>query len=63
MFDNVHKSSVFTLDQLLEIKCLAVYNGPVFVPYFLLYSFNPVHCDHLSLAVMYPLSELLPFIY
>ena len=33
-FDNVHTSSVFTLDQLLEIQCLAVYNGPVFVPVF-----------------------------
>ena len=30
-FDNVHTCSVLTLDQLLEIQCLAVYNGPVFV--------------------------------
>ena len=33
-FDNVHTSSVFTLDQLLERQCFAVYNGPVFVPVF-----------------------------
>ena len=33
-FDNVHKSSVFTLNQLLEIECLVVNNGPVFEPYF-----------------------------
>ena len=33
-FDNVHTSSVFTLDQLLERQCLAVYYGPVFVPVF-----------------------------
>ena len=61
-FDNAHKSSVFTLDQLLKIQCTAVYNGPVFMPYFL-YSLNPVHCDHPSLAAMYSLSKLLPFIY
>ena len=32
------------------------------MPYFL-YSLNPVHCDHPSLAAMYSLSKLLPFIY
>ena len=61
-FENVHKSSVFTLDQLLEIQCLVVRNGTVFVPYFLLYSFNPVYCDHLSLAVLFSLSKSLSFI-
>ena len=61
-FDNVHKSSVFTFDQLLEIQCLVVPNVPVFEPYFFLHSFNPVHCDHLSLAVMFSLSNFLPFI-
>ena len=33
-FHNVHTSSVLTLDQLLEIQYLAVYNGLVFVPVF-----------------------------
>ena len=56
-------SKVFTSDQLLEIQYTAVYNGPVSMPYFLLYSLNPVHCDHPSLAAMYSLSKLLPFLY
>ena len=58
-FDNVHTSSVFTLDQLLERQCFKLSTMALSLcPYFVLYSFNPVHCDHLSLAVMYSLSNV-----
>ena len=52
----------FTSYQLLEIHCTAVYNGPVFVLYFLLHSFNPLYCDQLSFVAVNSLHKFLPCI-
>ena len=60
---NSTRITIALVSCILSACIITELNDIRYMPYFLLYSLNPVHCDHPSLAAMYSLSKLLPFIY